>query len=86
MTTRPPGLSRDRVRDVIVIASASRSGSSLFAEWRLIKVRPYWPRDRYLELAPKYSRATRARLDPHELERELGLITVPPPIAPSAKK
>ena len=38
-------------------------------------------RDRYLELAPKYWRATRARLDPRELERELGHITVPPPAA-----
>ncbi len=46
----------------------------------IIKVLPYWPRDRYLELAPKYWRATRARLDPRELERELGPITVPPPL------
>jgi transposase len=45
----------------------------------VIKVLPYWPRHRYLELAPKYWRATRARLDPRELERELGPITVPPP-------
>jgi transposase len=45
----------------------------------VIKVLPYWPRDRYLELAPKYWRATRARLDPREIERELGHITVPPP-------
>lgn len=45
----------------------------------IIRVLPYWPRDRYLELAPKYWRATRARLDPRELERELGPITVPPP-------
>ncbi len=44
----------------------------------IIRVVPYWPRDRYLELAPKYWRATRARLDPKELERELGTITVPP--------
>jgi len=48
-----------------------------FAE--IIHVLPYWPRDRYLELAPKYWRATRARLDPKELERELGPISVPPP-------
>jgi len=45
----------------------------------IIRVLPYWPRDRYLELAPKYWRATRARLDPKELERQLGPITVPPP-------
>jgi hypothetical protein len=47
----------------------------------IIRILPYWPRDRYLELAPKYWRATRARLDPKELERELGPITVPPPAA-----
>ena len=46
----------------------------------VIKVLPYWPRDRYLELAPKYWRATRARLDPREIERELGHITVPAPL------
>ena len=46
----------------------------------IIKVLPYWPRDRYLELAPKYWRATRARLDPSEIERELGHITVPAPL------
>ena len=46
----------------------------------IIRALPYWPRDRYLELAPKYWRATRARLDPKEIERELGTITVPPPI------
>jgi hypothetical protein len=52
----------------------------------IIKVLPYWPRDRYLELAPKYWLATRARLDPHELERELGHITVTPPLPTPAKK
>jgi transposase len=46
-----------------------------FAE--IIRVMPYWPRDRYLELAPKYWAATRARLDPRELELALGHITVP---------
>jgi hypothetical protein len=50
----------------------------------VIKVLPYWPRDRYLELAPKYWRATRARLDPREIERELGPITVPTPLPTSA--
>jgi transposase len=52
----------------------------------IIKVLPYWPRDRYLELAPKYWRATRARLDPPELERQLGLITVPPPLTTPASQ
>ncbi len=45
----------------------------------IIRVLPYWPRHRYLELAPKYWRATRARLDTNELERHLGPITVPTP-------
>ena len=45
----------------------------------IIRIVPYWPRDRYLELAPKYWRATRARLSPKELELPLGHITVPPP-------
>jgi hypothetical protein len=39
-----------------------------------------WPRDRYLELAPKYWAATRARLDPEELDREIAWITIPPPL------
>lgn len=45
----------------------------------IVRVLPYWPRDRYLELAPKYWTATRARLDQRELERPLGHVTVPPP-------
>lgn len=44
----------------------------------IIRVVPYWPRDRYLELAPKYWETTRARLDPRELERPIGHVTVPP--------
>jgi transposase len=50
----------------------------------IIRVLPYWPRHRYLELAPKHRHATRARLDSKELERELGPITVPTP-APKAQ-
>jgi transposase len=45
----------------------------------LYRVLPHWPRDRYLELAPKYWAATRARLDPRELDLEIGTLTVPPP-------
>ena len=44
----------------------------------VFRVMPYWPRDRYLELAPKYWAATRARLDASELARPIGHITVPP--------
>lgn len=47
----------------------------------IVRILPLWPRDRYLELAPKYWAATRARLDPVELERELGPLTVPQPLA-----
>ena len=45
----------------------------------MIRVVPLWPRARYLELAPKYWAATRARLDPAELAHELGPLTVPSP-------
>jgi transposase len=47
----------------------------------IIRIMPYWPRDRYLELAPKYWARTRARLDPRELELPLGHVTVPTPSA-----
>jgi transposase len=51
----------------------------------IFRVLPYWPRDRYLELAPKYWRATRARLIEHELALPVGHITVPPALAPEEK-
>ncbi len=44
----------------------------------LFRVLPQWPRGRFLELAPKYWRATRARLDPAELEQLAGFVTIPP--------
>jgi uncharacterized coiled-coil protein SlyX len=47
----------------------------------VIRVFPYWPSDRLLELAPKYWARTRARLEPRELELPLGRISVPPPLA-----
>ena len=47
----------------------------------VIRIVPYWPRDRYLELAPKYWLGTRARLRPEELALQLGPITVPSPPA-----
>jgi len=55
-----------------------------FAE--MIHVMPYWPRDRYLELAPAYWAQTRARLDPVELEAELGFVTVPPVLVDTAQQ
>jgi len=46
----------------------------------VIRVLPYWPRARFLELAPKYWSETRARLDVAQLEAPIGLIDVPEPI------
>ena len=45
----------------------------------LIRVLPHWPRDRFLELSPLHWRATRARLDPQELDAELGPLRIPDP-------
>ena len=44
------------------------------------------PRNRYLELAPKYWARTRARLNSAELALEVGPLTIPPPLdlSPSA--
>jgi len=47
----------------------------------LIRVLGQWPKDRYLELAPKYWGATRNRLDSAELEQEIGWLTIPPPLS-----
>ena len=48
----------------------------------LIRVLAHWPRERYLELAPKYWAATRARLDCAQLALEVGHLTVPEPMDP----
>jgi len=45
----------------------------------IVRVMPYWPRERYLELAPKYWAAIRARIPERELELPLGPVTIPPP-------
>jgi transposase len=45
----------------------------------LMRVLPYWPRERYLELAPQHWARTRARLDPKELAEFVSRFTVPPP-------
>ncbi len=44
----------------------------------LLRVLPYWPKERHLELAPKYWAATRAVLDAAELVAPVGVVTVPP--------
>ena len=46
----------------------------------IVRVLPYWSRDRYLELAPKYWAQTRARLHEAELKLPIGHVTVPPPL------
>ncbi len=46
----------------------------------VIRVMPYWPTDRYVELAPKYWSATRVRLDPEEMKLPLGRVTAPSPL------
>ena len=43
----------------------------------VVRLLPYWPKHRYLELAPKYSLATRAKLNPHELAAPLCSFTIP---------
>lgn len=45
----------------------------------LFRVLPQWPRDRYIELAPKYWPVTRARMIAAELAVEVGWLTIPPP-------
>ena len=52
----------------------------------VIRIMPYWPRARYLELAPAYWAQTRARLDPVDLEAELGCVTVPPVLVDTAQQ
>jgi hypothetical protein len=44
----------------------------------VLRVLPHWPRERYLELAPNNGAATRAKLDPEELDAPLCSFTIPP--------
>jgi len=56
-----------------LISSARLHGLDPEAYLRdLVRVLPYWPRERFLERYPRDWRATRDRLDAAELERELG--------------
>jgi hypothetical protein len=43
-----------------------------------IRVLPFWPRHRYLELAPKYWAQTRLRLNLKQLQAPVCVINVPP--------
>jgi transposase len=44
----------------------------------MIRVLPFWPRERYLELAPKFWAETRRHIPIAQLSAELGFIDVPP--------
>jgi transposase len=52
----------------------------------LFRVLGQWPSDRYIELAPKYWTATRARLDPIELAVDVGPLAIPPVSTPPAEQ
>lgn len=43
----------------------------------VLRLLPYWPKERYLELAPKNWQATRAKLRSDELKAPLGAFTIP---------
>jgi len=52
----------------------------------ILRILPYWPENRYLELAPKHWKATRSRLRPEELATPLSAFEIPPadPVPPTA--
>jgi hypothetical protein len=61
-----------------LVASARLHGVDPEAYLRdMIRVLPHWPRDRYLELAPLFWKATRAQLITTELDAEIGPLTIP---------
>jgi hypothetical protein len=62
-----------------VIASCRLHGLDPFQYLEeILRVLPYWPRDRYVELAPKSWCATRGRLRPEELATPISVFDVPP--------
>ena len=61
--------------------SCRRWGNVIVAQQRVL---PSWPRERYLELAPAHWRATRARLNPAELDMPISSFEVPPVLAAPA--
>jgi len=68
-----------------IIASCRLHGLDPFQYLdEVLRVLPYWPRDRYLELAPQYWRATRGRLKPKELDQPISAFEVPPPLDAAA--
>jgi hypothetical protein len=70
-----------------LIASARLHGLDPEAYLRdVIRVLPHWPKDRNIELAPKYWAATRLRLDATQPEAEVGPLTVPPKLPQSTEQ
>jgi len=70
-----------------LIASARLHGLDPEAYLRdLFRVLCAWPKDRYLELAPKYWARTRDRLDAAQLQAEIGPLTIPPPLPTTAEE
>ena len=67
-----------------LIASARLHGLDPEAYLRdVFRVLGHWPRDRYIELAPKYWAQTRARLDGDQIAAEFGPLDVPEAPLPS---
>ena len=63
-------------------ASAKLHGLDTETYFRdLIRVLPFWPRERFLELCPRDWAATRDRIDAGQLAAEVGDIVVPPLVA-----
>jgi hypothetical protein len=61
-----------------LLASCRLHGLDPFAYLEeVLRVLPYWPSDRYLELAPRHWSATRARLNPDELDMPISGFAVP---------
>jgi transposase len=69
-----------------VIASCRLHGLDPFQYLEdVLRVLPYWPHTRYLELAPKHWRTTRGRLKSEELAAPLSAFSVPPPLGEVAE-
>ncbi len=67
--------------DFSIIATCRLHGIDPFAYFdEVLRVLPYWPHERYLELAPQHWRATRARIAPQDLEQPVSHVAVPPPL------
>jgi transposase len=72
------GVAAGHIMSLIASARLHGLGPEVYLR-DIFRVLPHWPPDRYLELAPKYWAATRARLDPKQLAAEIGPLTVPEP-------